>query len=107
MKTKDKMIGAGLGLAALAAAGTYFLYGKRGVNNRKMINGWVLQLKGQVLEKLEKVKKVEEVNKAAYDALIEETVSRFGRVKKISTADLKLITADLKNAWSHIEKQLA
>ena len=58
MKTKDKMIGAGLGIAALAAAGTYFLYGKRGVNNRKAIAGWVLQLKGQVLEKLEQIKKV-------------------------------------------------
>ena len=103
MKTKDKMIGAGIGLAALAAAGTYFLYGKRGAKNRETIAGWALQLKGQVLEKMEML---DNVNQEAYNELITETVERFGRVKKVSAADLKLITADLKSAWSHIDKEL-
>lgn len=103
MKTKNKVIGAGIGLAALAAAGTYFLYGKRGAKNRETIAGWALQLKGQVLEKMEKL---DDVNQEAYNELITETVERFGRVKKVSAAELKLITADLKSAWSHIDKQL-
>lgn len=103
MKTKDKMIGAGIGLAALAAAGTYFLYGKRGAKNRETIAGWALQLKGQILEKLEKL---DNVNQEAYNELITETVERFGRVKKVSAAELKLIAADLKSAWSHIDKEL-
>ena len=103
MKTKDKMIGAGIGLAALAAAGTYFLYGKRGAKNLKTIEGWALQLKGQVLEKMEKL---QDVNQEAYNELIMETVERFGRVKNVSASELKLITADLKSAWSHIDKQL-
>ncbi|MDD5301794.1 MAG: hypothetical protein PHS14_01690 [Elusimicrobia bacterium] len=103
MKTKNKMIGAGIGLAALAAAGTYFLYGKRGAKNRETIAGWALQLKGQVLEKMEKL---DSVNQEAYNELITETVERFGRVKNVSAAELKLITADLKSAWSHIDKQL-
>jgi hypothetical protein len=103
MKTKNKMIGAGIGLAALAAAGTYFLYGKRGAKNREAIAGWALELKGQVLGKMEKLK---DVNQKEYNALIEETVERFGRVKNVSAAELKLITADLKSAWSHIDKQL-
>ncbi len=103
MKTKDKMIGAGIGLAALAAAGTYFLYGKRGAKTRETIAGWALQLKGQILEKLEKL---DNVNQEAYNELITETVERFGRVKKVSAAELKLITADLKSAWSHIDKEL-
>jgi gas vesicle protein len=103
MKTKDKMIGAGIGLAALAAAGTYFLYGKKGAKNREVIAGWALQLKGQVLEKMEKLK---DVNQEEYNKLIEESVERFGRVKSVSAAELKLISADLKSAWSHIDKQL-
>jgi len=103
MKTKDGMIGAGIGLAALAAAGTYFLYGKRGAKNRETIAGWALQLKGQVLEKMEKMKNIDE---KAYNELVEEAVQRFGRVKSVSAAELKLITADLKSAWSHIDKQL-
>jgi len=103
MKTKDKMLGAGIGLAALAAAGTYFLYGKRGARNRETIAGWALQLKGQVLEKMEKLT---DVNQKKYNALIDETVTRFGRVKNISASELELITADLKSAWSHIDREL-
>lgn len=103
MKTKDKMIGAGIGLAALAAAGTYFLYGKRGAKNREAIAGWALELKGQVLGKMEKLK---DVNQKEYNALIEETVVRFGRVKNVSASELKLITADLKSAWAHIDREL-
>ena len=103
MKTKDKMIGAGIGLAALAAAGTYFLYGKRGAKNRETIAGWALELKGQVLSKMEKLKNVDQ---KAYNNLIEETVMRFSRVKNVSAAELKLITADLKSAWSHIDREL-
>jgi len=103
MKTKDKIIGAGIGLAALAAAGTYFLYGKRGAKNRAAIAGWALQLKGQVLEKLEKIK---HVNQQAYNEIVDETVERFGRVKEVGASELKIISADLKNGWSAIEKEL-
>lgn len=103
MKTKDKLIGAGIGLAALAAAGTYFLYGKRGAKNREAIAGWALQLKGQVLEKLEKLK---HVNQTAYNEIVDETVERFGRVKNVGAAELKVISADLKHGWSAIAKEL-
>lgn len=104
MKTKDKtIIGAGVGLAALAAAGAYFLYGKRGAKNREAIAGWTLQMKGEVLEKLEKLKNV---NQQAFNELVDETADRYGRVKKVGGVELKTITADLKNAWSHIEKEL-
>lgn len=103
MKTKDKLIGAGIGLAALAAAGTYFLYGKRGARNREAIAGWALQLKGEVLEKMEKLK---HINQEAYDELVDETAERFGRVKKVSASELGVITADLKSAWSNISKEL-
>ena len=103
MKTKDKMIGAGIGLAALAAAGTYFLYGKRGAKNREAIAGWTLQLKGEILEKMEKLK---DLNQDTYDTLVEETASRYARTKRIGASELKQITADLKNAWTHIRKQM-
>ena len=103
MKTKDKMIGAGIGLAALAAAGTYFLYGKRGAKNLKGVEGWALQLKGEVLEKMEKLR---EINQEAYNELVEETAERYGKTKQVGAAELKHIVGDLKNAWTHIGKQL-
>ncbi len=103
MKTKDKMIGAGIGLAAVAAAGAYFLYGKRGAKNRELISGWTLQLKGEVLEKMEKLK---EINQPSFDRLVDETAERYGRVKRISASELAQIRSELKSAWTHISGQL-
>ena len=90
-------------MAALAAAGAKFLYGKRGAKNRERIAGWALQLKGEVLEKMEKLK---DINQDRYNELVEETAERYGRTKRVSAAELKHIVGEMKNAWSHIGKQL-
>lgn len=103
MKLKNKMLGAGIGLAALAAAGRYFLYGKRGAKNIKNIEGWALQLKGEVLEKMENVK---DINQQAYNKLVDQTAGRYGRVKRVSAAELGNVTDELKSAWAHIGKEL-
>ncbi len=103
MKKSTKVIGAGAGLAALVAAGTYFLYGPRGAKNRAKISGWVLKVKGEVLEKMEDMK---EINQEAYEKLVDETAQRYARVKHASASEIKHVTAELKSAWSHISKQL-
>jgi gas vesicle protein len=103
MKTKDKVLGAGIGLAAVAAAGTYFLYGKHGAENREAIKGWAVRMKGEVLHKLEHLK---DVNQAAYNEIVDETAQRYGRTKRVSASELRHITGELKNAWGHIAEQL-
>ncbi len=102
MKTSDKIMGTGIGLA-VAAAGAYFLYGKRGAKMRAKTAGWALQLKGEILEKMEKMK---EVDQDAFESLVEQTAARYGRVKRVSGAELKHVTQELKSAWSHIGRQL-
>jgi len=61
-----KKTGKGFGLAALAAAtaaGVYFLYGsKNATKNRNKIKGWTLKAKGEVLEKMEKMKNIDEAD---------------------------------------------
>ena len=103
MKTRDKMLGAGIGLAAVAAAGTYFLYGKRGAENRAAIKDWTARMKGEVLQRLEHLKNA---NQAAYDEIVDETAQRYGRTKRVSASELRHITGELKNAWVHIAEQL-
>jgi hypothetical protein len=103
MKTRDKMLGAGIGLAALAAAGTYFLYGKRGARNRALMAGWALQLKGEVLEKMAELK---EINRVHYDELVDEAAERLGRTKRVSASELAHIREEVKSAWTHISRQL-
>jgi len=104
MEAKSKkMIGAGVALAAIAAAATYFLTGKRGAENREKISVWTLKMKGEVLEKMKKIK---DIDKEKYHALVDEVAKRYERVGRVSAAEMKHLTEEVKNAWTHISKQL-
>lgn len=100
---KEKVIGTGIGIAALAAVGAYFLSGKRGAKNREAIKGWTLRMKGEVLEKVEQVKKLD---KDDYEKIVEEVSERYGKLEKVGGAELKRLTAEMKKAWEHIRKEL-
>ena len=103
MKKTGKLIGAGIGLAAVAAAGTYFLYGDRGAKNRKMIAGWSLKMKGEVLEKVEDLKAID---REAYHELVDKVATRYAKLEKVSATELRHLTVELKNAWANISKKL-
>lgn len=103
MKTTEKVIGTGIGLAALAAIGTYFLTGKKGADNRKAIRGWTLKMKGEVLEKMEDLKNLD---KEGYYRIVDEAAARYERLERVSSDELKRLTQELKGAWEHISKEL-
>ncbi len=104
MESKSKkVIGAGIALAAVAAAATYFLTGKRGVENRAKIEAWTLKMKGEVLEKMKKMK---ELNKEKYHELVDEVAVRYARIGRVGAAEMKHMTDELKGAWVHISKQI-
>jgi len=103
MKKSTKLIGAGIGLAAVAAAGTYFLYGEKGAKNREKIRGWGLKMKGEVLEKIESMKKID---RETYLRLVDKVADRYARLESVSAAELRHMTIDLKNAWTEIDKKL-
>ncbi|HAH33104.1 MAG TPA: hypothetical protein DCL44_12400 [Elusimicrobia bacterium] len=102
MKKSEKLIGAGIVLAAIAAAGAYFLTGKRGQKNKKKIAAWTLKMKGEILEKMKELK---EVNKEAYYNLVEEAAARYERIEKVGAAEIKHLKKELKGAWAHISRQ--
>jgi gas vesicle protein len=103
MKTAEKVIGAGLGVAALAAIGAYFLTGKNGEKNRDAIRGWMLRMKGEVLEKVEDLKTLK---KEDYYRIVDEAAARYDRLERVSSEELKRLTEDMKGAWEHISKEL-
>ena len=98
-------IGVGIVLTAAAAtaAGAYFLYGKDGAKNRKAIKGWVLRAKGEVLEKLETLK---EVNEEAYNNIIDAVAKRYQAMKNVDTVELAKMVDELKGHWRNINKQI-
>ncbi|OGR44579.1 MAG: hypothetical protein A2X35_00520 [Elusimicrobia bacterium GWA2_61_42] len=103
MEKSKKAIGAGIALAAIAAAATYFLTGKRGIENRAKIEAWTLKMKGEVLIKMRELKVL---NREAYCALVDEVAVRYERVGRVSAAEMRHLTEELKGAWSHISKQI-
>jgi len=103
MTKTENIIEAGLELAAIAALGAYFLHGKNGVRNREKISGWMLKLKGEVLEKVEEIK---DLNEQEYYKIVDEVSARYEKLEKIGAEEVKHLTAELKGAWNHLSKQL-
>lgn len=57
VKNVGKAVAVGAGIAALSAA-AYVLFGPEGKKNRKVIRGWAIKMKGEVIEKLENAKRL-------------------------------------------------
>lgn len=92
--------GIGAGVAALAAAG-YFLLGPKGAKNRKAVKGWTLKMKGEVLERIERVK---EVTPELYEKIVDEVGAKYLKAKGVGMEEVQLLASDLKKYWKAIAK---
>ena len=95
----------GIGLAAATVAGaaaTYFIYEKSSPKTKKKIKGWTLKAKGEVLERLENLK---EVNEKVYNEVIDEVGKQYKLAKKIDAKDVDKLTSELKKHWKSIQKE--
>lgn len=97
------VMGVAAGLAALAA-GSYFIFGPQGKKNRKAIKGWTLKMKGEVLEKIEKLK---EVTPDLYNKVIDDVSAKYAKAKDISAEELAMLVTDMKKHWKAISNDLA
>jgi len=103
-ETKQVAIVAGVaaGVAALTAAG-YFMLGPNGKKNQKQLKGWAIKMKGDVVEKLEKL---QNVTPEVYNNIIDEVSLKYGKLKSISADELTEIVTDLKKHWRAISRDL-
>lgn len=102
-KKQSHSAGVGLGLAA-ASAGAYFLYGKATPKQKKKIKGWMLRMKGEVLEGLEGLQHTSE---EAYTKVVDQVSRKYEAVKNIDKDELVAITKELKGHWKNISRQIA
>jgi len=97
-----------LGLVALAAAtaaGAYFLYGSKNASkNRKKIKGWTLKAKGEVLEKMEAMKNIDEAN---YKRIVDTVATKYKKLKTVSTKEAESLAKELKAQWKEIHKEVS
>jgi hypothetical protein len=102
--SKKAVIGLSLAALAAAAAGTYFLYGtKKGAASRKKIKGWMLKAKGEILEKMESLK---EINEQVYNKIVEEVKAGYLKAKKIDAKDMEEFVKEMKKHWKGIKTEI-
>jgi hypothetical protein len=97
---------AGLGLAALAAtaAGLYYFYGsKEGAKHRKALKGWAVKARGEVMERMEKLKSID---RETYNKIVDQVIGRYRGMKNISVAELMALASELKGYWNNIMKDM-
>ncbi len=95
-----KALAIGAGVAVLSAA-AYVLFGPEGKNNRKKIKGWAVKMKGEIIEKFEKMK---EVTEPMYHKVVDEISQKYSKAKGVSSDEVKEVVADLKKHWKTMVK---
>ena len=90
----------GVGIAATALV-AYLFFGPNGKKNRKAARGWMLKMKGEVVEQLEKIQHVTE---PAYDKIVDAVAARYAKAKTVDKKELEELAADLKKHWKVISK---
>jgi gas vesicle protein len=110
MATKKKPESHGMGLPLVAGAiagmaGAYFLYGqgKQSASNRKKIKSWMIKAKGEALEKLEKVKSLDE---ESYHKIMDGIAEKYGKVKDVDPEEVKALVQDLKKHWKSMMRDM-
>lgn len=94
------ILGIGAGVAAISAA-VYVLFGPQGKKNRKIIRGWSVKMKGEIIEKFENVK---ELTEPVYHDIISRVESKYAKLKNIDKEELSKVVSEIKKQWGVIKK---
>ncbi|HQB18562.1 MAG TPA: hypothetical protein PL092_01285, partial [Candidatus Pacearchaeota archaeon] len=93
-------VGIGVGIAAATAA-AYLLFGPEGKKNRKAISSLSVKIKGDIIEKFEKVK---EITEPIYYEIVDEISKKYSKLKNVDKDELEAVINDLKSNWKEIVK---
>jgi hypothetical protein len=94
------VVAVGAGVIALAAA-SYFFFGPEGKKNRNNLKGWMVKMKGEVIEKMEDAK---DMSEAAYEKIVDAVAAKYAKAGKISEAEIRVFAGLLKQQWNGIVK---
>lgn len=99
---RDKILmGAGV---AMLAAGIYFFQTEQGKRNAKKLKGWMVKMKGEILEKLEEI---EEVSEPVYREVVDTVANAYIVANKIPRSEILALATDLKRQWNMIRRKSA
>ena len=92
------MIAIGAGVAALATA-SYYLFGPDGEENREKMKGWMIKMKGEIVDKIEDVK---ELTEPIYHGIVDSVVATYATTTKVGKEELAAYAEKLKGQWKEI-----
>ncbi len=93
-------IGIALTTAAVAAVGTYFLYGSSEASkNRKKVKSWMLRAKAEVLDGLDNIKYMTEED---FQKLVSTAVATYAHAQKMSKAEIRDFTKEMHDSWEFL-----
>lgn len=95
-------VGAGLAIAAIA--GNYFLFGKNAKKHQKQVKGWALKMKGEILDKVEQLK---DVNEKTYHHVVDSVAKNYAKAKRVSATEVAQLAKELKSHWKDIHKEFS
>lgn len=95
-----KVAAIGAGVAALAAA-SYYFFGPEGQKNRKSVKGWMIKMKGEIVDKMEDA---QEVTEAVYHKIVDTVAANYLKGGKVASGEVALFADVLKRQWKGITK---
>jgi hypothetical protein len=96
------VVAIGAGVAALAAA-SYYFFGPEGKKNQKKMKGWMIKMKGEIIDKMEDA---QDMTESAYHAIVDTVSSAYQKSSKVAATDVADYVAVLKKQWKGISGSL-
>ncbi len=96
--TAQTILTIGAGVAALATA-TYYFFGPKGEDHRESMKGWMIKMKGEIVEKIEEAK---ELSEPVFREIVDSVVASYAASKKIGEQELHAFADRLKGQWKEI-----
>ncbi len=98
-----KVVAIGAGVAAMAAA-SYYFFGPSGKQNRKDLKGWMIKMKGEIVDKMEDA---QDVTEAVYHKIVDTVAAGYLKGGKAGAAEVGAFVDLLKKQWKAISKTTA
>lgn len=92
------------GFLVAATLGAHFLFNtKKGKQSLKHVRSWAFRMKGEMLDKLERAK---EVNQEIYNRVVDELGEKYKKVKGMTVEEVSEIAQELKGQWRSIQAEI-
>ena len=99
-KTSNAKVAVAVGASAEAlGAAAYYLFGPHGKQHRNKAKGWMIKMKGEVVERLEDLR---EVTDPVYDQVVEAVAAKYAKESKTGNKEILALAQDLKKGWRSI-----